>query len=1022
MIKKEPLLSIIVPVYKTEKYLTRCLDSIMNQTYKHLEIIIVNDASPDNSISIITEYAKKDNRFVILNHSENQGLFQARITGIEAARGEYFAFVDSDDCISVDYYRLMIDKARELEADIVLSDFVNLFDDKRYEYFNLDPIRLSDLNLCGEHILNAFMTQKGLFFGWHTVWNKIYSLALWKRCRMLLIDFSKTAGHLTMTEDIAFSCVFWSFAKKVVNVHNAYYFYFRHDNQSISVSNVNRYKKCVNDIAKVFNFFKNVLIMKGSYIKYQDDYTAYKVLYHKYWSNNLDRLTKQEKKDAKQYLFSQMQIDKLMPVSQDDDYFYHLKTECSKTFNDFEEIKKAIVSNNTEYVSFDIFDTLIFRPLFSPADLYKFLNIEFNRLLDKEVLIDFPLIRINAEDSQRRILKAQNPACEDVNLDEIYDFIKTNYCFTDEVIETIKRREIELELDFCTARKTAYELYELARYHDKKIIFISDMYLPGDVVSQILLKNEYEGELFLSSETRFLKSSGNLYKYALSKLGITADQLVHIGDNLNSDIKAATKLGIRAFHLPRTIDLFTGQNPFIYSGKSYEKAFGIAENSLDARNPDANNFGIRCMLALVANKIFDNPFIPFNQLSDFNGNAYYIGYYALGMHLYAVTNWLLDGTKETKNIHFVMRDGYLPMQAFSLLTNLKNNQLTVKTLNFTRKSVINFLLSSPENILSLTKQIAIEYTTPKKIITLTKKIIDKDKLEKIEKLLKNENIEITKPFTGYDSFLLFANFFQNELLDIKAAEKYRNNFIKHASAGFLDDDALFDLGYSGRNELFIAKLLKRKVNSFYIHDNSDDLRVRQVLGGFKTKTFYDHKPTMCVIIREHLFAKMEPSCTGFNIEDDDLKPVYETYNHNYQTDYITGIIQNAALDFVRDMEATFNRYKEGLIYKNLCASIPYEFYMSASTDFDMRIFDSSYFEDDVLGGRDINFYNFWKNDRNNAWYNPAIPSNAESFSPSVSIDYDRLFPGKQRWKRVVFMLLCDKKVFIKKLKRNLRWI
>ena len=104
----EPLISIIVPVYRVESYLSRCVDSLLAQTYQNLEIILVDDGSPDQCPQICEDYAKKEERIHVI-HQENRGLSGARNAGIDVAKGEYLAFVDSDDYVSDDYIQVMYD-------------------------------------------------------------------------------------------------------------------------------------------------------------------------------------------------------------------------------------------------------------------------------------------------------------------------------------------------------------------------------------------------------------------------------------------------------------------------------------------------------------------------------------------------------------------------------------------------------------------------------------------------------------------------------------------------------------------------------------------------------------------------------------------------------------------------------------------------------------------------------------------------------------------------------------------------
>lgn len=114
-----PLISIIVPVYKVEPYLRRCLDSIVNQTYANLEIILVDDGSPDNCPQICEEYAVNDNRIVVI-HKENGGLSDARNAGLDICSGEYISFVDSDDWVENEYILYLVENALSTNSDITI--------------------------------------------------------------------------------------------------------------------------------------------------------------------------------------------------------------------------------------------------------------------------------------------------------------------------------------------------------------------------------------------------------------------------------------------------------------------------------------------------------------------------------------------------------------------------------------------------------------------------------------------------------------------------------------------------------------------------------------------------------------------------------------------------------------------------------------------------------------------------------------------------------------------------------------
>lgn len=116
-----PKISVIVPIYKAEKFIERCVNSILNQTYRNIELILVDDGSPDLCPRICDQYAANDSRVRVL-HKENGGVSSARNAGLDIARGEYIAFVDSDDYLEPCMYEMMLDKALSYECDVVMCD------------------------------------------------------------------------------------------------------------------------------------------------------------------------------------------------------------------------------------------------------------------------------------------------------------------------------------------------------------------------------------------------------------------------------------------------------------------------------------------------------------------------------------------------------------------------------------------------------------------------------------------------------------------------------------------------------------------------------------------------------------------------------------------------------------------------------------------------------------------------------------------------------------------------------------
>lgn len=202
--------SVIVPVYNVEKYLKRCLDSLINQTLSDIDIICINDGSKDSSLQILEQYAQKDSRIVIYNQ-ENSGLSVARNTGLEHASGEYIGFVDSDDWVDLDFYENLYNSAKNNNADIAVADFIR-------EHPNKKPKRLK---LKEEKIYTTpedkFMICKVHREG--CVWNKIYRTEF---IHSINLKFVPKMYY----EDRDFTIRSLYFSKKLVTTPNTYYRYF----------------------------------------------------------------------------------------------------------------------------------------------------------------------------------------------------------------------------------------------------------------------------------------------------------------------------------------------------------------------------------------------------------------------------------------------------------------------------------------------------------------------------------------------------------------------------------------------------------------------------------------------------------------------------------------------------------------------------------------------------------------------------------------------------------------------------
>lgn len=137
-----PKVSVIIPVYNVEQYLRECLDSVVNQTLRDIEIICVNDGSPDNSLAILEEYASKDKRIKIIN-KENGGISSARNCAIPLAKGEYIGFVDSDDWIDLDFYEKLYNTAKRYKAEVACTNLYRVYEKEGFYFVKQKRIKYS---------------------------------------------------------------------------------------------------------------------------------------------------------------------------------------------------------------------------------------------------------------------------------------------------------------------------------------------------------------------------------------------------------------------------------------------------------------------------------------------------------------------------------------------------------------------------------------------------------------------------------------------------------------------------------------------------------------------------------------------------------------------------------------------------------------------------------------------------------------------------------------------------------------
>lgn len=215
--KNDPLISIIIPVYNTEKYLNRCLESIRRQTYQWFECIVVDDGSSDSSGAIADRISKVDNRFIVY-HKTNGGLSSARNYGIERCRGAYITFVDSDDWVENDYLAALCSLAKSYDADIVVSPFI------RTSEYNCAQFKKRPTERIRQYTQQEYLKVFFRFEGNRTIhyaWGKLFK-------KRLVDENQFPLGMLNEDVEGFFKALIK--ADTIIETNVPYYFYFINQN------------------------------------------------------------------------------------------------------------------------------------------------------------------------------------------------------------------------------------------------------------------------------------------------------------------------------------------------------------------------------------------------------------------------------------------------------------------------------------------------------------------------------------------------------------------------------------------------------------------------------------------------------------------------------------------------------------------------------------------------------------------------------------------------------------------------
>lgn len=300
----QPLISVIVPVYNVEAYLRECLDSIVNQTFKDIEIICIDDGSTDNSLKILQEYKEKDSRFTILTQ-KNLYAGVARNAGLKIAKGKYLSFLDSDDFFELTMLEDMYNTAEKDHSDIVVCEY-RAYNNKTHSYTKVYRI---DTNIIKKSPFNPSSLGKELFeFAGLNAWSKLFRKDLFDKYN---IHFEECA----CCNDLTCVCTALALANKISALNRFYISYRMNQTNNITANRHNHTESFLFAIQQVENNLKQF----GIYNKFKEAF-IYKAKLAFAWEMSL--CTPEQKEERKAYgkkslsseLYNALYNDKPKPV------------------------------------------------------------------------------------------------------------------------------------------------------------------------------------------------------------------------------------------------------------------------------------------------------------------------------------------------------------------------------------------------------------------------------------------------------------------------------------------------------------------------------------------------------------------------------------------------------------------------------------------------------------------------------------------------------------------------------------
>ena len=512
----------------------------------------------------------------------------------------------------------------------------------------------------------------------------------------------------------------------------------------------------------------------------------------------------------------------------------------------YDELKKY------EVISFDIYDTLIKRCVSSSEDVFEIVERLYNARY-KEKIIDFKKNRVEAEKNARANKKNGE---EEIELDDIYYCLSKN--ISKHCCNILKNIELEVECKICCKNIEIMDLYNNC-IKNKDVIIISDMYLPKPTIEKILKKNGFSGykKLYLSSEIKKTKATGSIYKYIIEELKIDSNKIVHIGDNIKSDVISSQKNGITA-------------------RRWHNSKFKSKENNIQD---------------VIIDCIINNHYTK-DYFYDF-------GFKNLGPLLYGYSQWLHEEIikNNIEKLFFLSRDGSIMRKAYELLyddetTYMYASRRALIVPSLWKTTSVNDMLS----MMNLPKSIKLIYLLERlgishnDLIKLKKYNLELYKDYNLDKLINNKD---------------FINYLESRKDEIERNSRIEyNNLIKYLNnISFSGNIGIVDIGWYGSMQNALERLLGQNIIGFYLGIHTKRKTQTNRMHGFLFESNknieLDYDEYLFNSILEFAFSTFHGSTKRY--KDDGTVELYDFEYTNTFEEKSLKKIQDGALKFIENM-------------------------------------------------------------------------------------------------------------------------